>query len=157
MPAWAFVGVAVLAFGTARAGRLYALLHGSRGGMELGGIVTLAIFLAVVIFAVRRRQVTAWQSTVHVLGSLVAGNALALVLVWPFVPDGLSVALVPMVRDTVTAGAALALLTLPLAIGMLWLSRRYGSHSRVTERRARVVAEVLARRRLRAQDADPEG
>ena len=41
LPAWAFVLGAIAVFGTARASRLFALLHQSRGGMELAGIVTL--------------------------------------------------------------------------------------------------------------------
>jgi hypothetical protein len=135
LPVWAFVVGAIAAFAMARAGRLLALLHQSHGGMELGGIATLAVFLAVVIFAVRRRQVSVWHSTVQVLGSLVVGNACALVIVWPFVPDGYGVALTPLLRDTVVAGAAMMLLSLPVGIGLLWLSRRYGSHSELTERR----------------------
>jgi hypothetical protein len=136
LPAWAFVGSAIVLFGAARAGRLFALLHQSRGGMELGSIVTVAVFLAVLIFAVRRRHVVAWQSTMHVLGSLVVGNAFALVLIWPFVPDSYGIALAPLLRDTVVAGATMVILSLPVAIAMLWLSRRFGSHSGVTERRA---------------------
>src|SRR5687768_4625920 len=143
----------MLAFGAARAGRLFALLHESRGGMELGGIVTLAVFLLVLVFAVRRRHVSAWRSTLHVMAALVIGNALALIMIWPFVPEGYDVALTPLLRDTITAGATMALLSLPLAIAMLWLSRRYGSHSQVTERRLRVINEVLGRRAGRDQRA----
>ncbi len=150
-PAWAFVGAAMLAFGFARAGRLFALLHESRGGMELGGIVTLAVFLTVLIFAVRRRHVSSLRSTVHVMGSLVSGNALSLVIIWPFVPESYDIALAPLLRDTVTAGATMTIFTLPLAVGMLWLSRRFGSHSEVTERRMRVIREVLSRRAGRDQ------
>jgi hypothetical protein len=155
LPAWAFVGTAVLAFGTARAGRLFALLHRSQGGMELGGILTLAVFIVIVIFAVRRRQVSAWRSTVHVMGAMVAGNAFGIVLIWPFVPDGYALSLGPMLRDTLIAGTYVAILSLPVAIGMLWLSRRYGSHSQVTERRLRVIREE-SRRRL-SRDQDPTG
>jgi hypothetical protein len=146
LPAWAFVCVAMLAFAGARAGRLFALLHQSRGGMELGSLMTLGVFLLVLIFAVRRRHVSSWRSTVQVMSALVAGNALALVLIWPFVPEGYDVSLAPLLRDTIGAGAAMALLSLPLAVAMLWLSRRYGSHSQLTERRLRVINEVLARR-----------
>jgi len=138
-------------FGMARAGRLLALLHRSRGGMELGGILTFAVFLAMVIFAVRRRQVAAWRSTVHVMSAAVAGNALGIVLIWPFIPDGYAVSLVPMLRDTIAAGTYVAILSLPMAIGMLWLSRRFGSHSMVTERRLRVIREEWRRRFTRHQ------
>jgi hypothetical protein len=154
LPAWAFVLGAIAVFGAARASRLFALLHESRGGMELAGLVTLGVFLGVLIFAVRRRQCSAWQSTVHIMGSLVGGNALGIVLVWPFIPESYSLSLVPMVRDTVWAGALMAGLSLPLGIGMLWLSRRYGSHSGVTERRYRVVREAL-RRRMASPGSQP--
>ena len=154
LPAWAFVLGAIAVFGAARASRLFALLHQSRGGMELAGLVTLGVFLGVLIFAVRRRQCSAWQSTVHIMGSLVGGNALGIVLVWPFIPESYSLSLVPMVRDTVWAGALMAGLSLPLGIGMLWLSRRYGSHSGVTERRYRVVREAL-RRRMASPGSQP--
>lgn len=155
LPAWAFVLGAVAIFGTARASRLFALLHQSRGGMELAGIVTLGVFLGVLIFAVRRRQCSAWQSTVHIMGAVVGGNALGIVLVWPFIPQSYSLSLVPMVRDTVWAGALMAGMSLPIGILMLWLSRRYGSHSGVTERRYRVVRETL-RRRMAPRRRQPE-
>jgi hypothetical protein len=155
LPAWAFVAGAVLVFGTARAGRLFALLHRSPGGMELAAIITFAVFLAIVIFAVRRRQVAAWRSTVHVMSATVAGNALGIVLIWPFIPDGYDVSLAPMVRDSVMAGAYVALISLPVAIAMLWLSRRFGSHSQLTERRLRVIHEEWRRRFARSQRADP--
>lgn len=152
LPAWAFVAGAVFVFGAVRAGRLFALLHHSRGGMELGAILTLAVFLSIVIFAIRRRHVAAWRSTMHVLGATVAGNALGIVLIWPFIPDGYQVSLAPMLRDTVGAGISTALVSLPVAIALLWLSRRYGSHSLVTERRLRVIHEEWRRRFARNQD-----
>ena len=155
LPAWAFVLGAIAVFGAARASRLFALLHQSRGGMELAGLVTLGVFLGVLIFAVRRRQCSAWQSTVHIMGSLVGGNALGIVLVWPFIPESYSLSLVPMVRDTVWAGALMAAMALPFGIGMLWLSRRYGSHSGVTERRYRVVREAL-KRRMASPSSQPD-
>lgn len=142
----------MLVFGAARASRLFALLHRSAGGMELFGIITLAIFLGLVIFAVRRRQVTAWRSTLHVLGVLVAGNAFGLVLVWPVLPDGYGLSFVPMFQDTLATSAVMALVALPLSVVLLWLSRRYGSHSPLTERRLRVVRDVLSRRPADVQD-----
>jgi hypothetical protein len=153
LPAWAFVAIAMLVFGLARAGRLFALLHQSRGGMELGGIATFAVFAVVVIFAVRRRQVRAWRSTLHVLAALVAGNTLALLMIWPLVPDGYAIPMGALVWESLRAGATMAILSLPLAILLLWLSRRYGSHSAVTERRLRVIHEVMRRRLLRDQAA----
>ena len=154
LPAWAFVVGAIAVFGAARASRLFALLHQSRGGIELAGIITLGIFLTVLIFAVRRRQCSAWQSTTHVMGALVGGNALGIVLVWPFVPESYALSLVTMVRDTIWGGVLMAAISLPFGILMLWLSRRYGSHSGVTERRYRVVREAL-RRRMAPRNPQP--
>ena len=110
--------------------------------------------MGLVIFAVRRRQITAWRSTVHVLGATVVGNALGIVLVWPFVPQSYQIGLMPLLRDTLTAGAAMALLSLPIAIGLIWLSRRFGSHSQVTERRLRVIRAEWRRRFARDQARD---
>ena len=153
LPAWGFVAYGVLVFGIVRAGRLFALLHQSRGGMELGGILTLGAFLSLVVFGVRRRHEPAWRSTVHVIGSIVAGNALGIVLVWPFIPASYQVSLAPVLQDTLAAGISMAVMSLPLAIVLLWLSRRFGSHSRVTERRLRVVRAEWRRRLSRDQEA----
>ena len=146
LPAWAFIALGVATFGAARAGRMFSLLHRNPGGMELFGIITMGVFLAIVIFAVRRRQVRAWRSAVHVLGTLLAGNALGIVMIWPFVPGSYDVSLMPMLRDTMLGGLSMTLLTLPLCILLLWASRKYGSHSSLTERRFRVIREKLARR-----------
>jgi hypothetical protein len=157
LPAWAFVLGAVLAFSIVRAERLFALVHANRGGMELGSILTAAAFLALVIFAVRRRHISVLRSAGHVLASVVAGNGCALVLIWPFIPDGYGVSLTPVLRDTMLAGTSMALTALPLAAGMLWLSRRFGSHSSLTERRLRAVHASARRRLLPAQqDHQPD-
>ena len=146
LPAWAFVCAAVVLFAMARAGRLFALVHENRGGMELGSIVTLVVFASVLIFAVRRRHVSAWRSTVHVLSSVVAGNAFALVLIWPFIPKGYAISLAPLLREALSAGTVMAVAAMPVAIAMLWLSRRYGSASQLTERRMRLIREMTRRR-----------
>lgn len=151
LPAWAFVALGIALFGAARAGRMFSLLHRNAGGMELFGIVTMGVLLLLVIFAVRRRQVRAWRSAVHVMGAVVAGNALGIVFIWPFIPSGYGLSLAPMLRETMVGGLSMMLLALPLGILLLWLSRRFGSHSRLTERRYRVVRESLSRRYRRAQ------
>ena len=89
------------------------------------------------------------------MGAVVGGNALGIVLVWPFIPQSYSLSLVPMVRDTVWAGVLMAGVSLPFGILMLWLSRRYGSHSGVTERRYRVVRQAL-RRRMTPSSRQPD-
>ena len=147
---WAFVALGVVAFGSARAGRLFSLVHRNAGGMELFGIATMAVFLVLVIFAVRRRQVNAWRTSLQVMGTMVVGNALSIVMVWPFLPGGYDVSLAPMLRETLIGGATMVLISLPLCILLLWLSRKYGSHSMVTERRLRVIREVLSRRDQRS-------
>jgi small-conductance mechanosensitive channel len=151
LPAWAFVTLGVAALATTRAGRLFSLLHRNQGGMELFGILTMAVFLLIVIFAVRRRQEAAWRSAMHVMGALVAGNALGIVLIWPFVPGSYGLALGPLLHETMVSGLTLTLLVLPLCVLLLWLSRKYGSHSALTERRMRVIREVLRRRTARNQ------
>lgn len=154
MSAWAFVALGMAAFAGARAGRLFSMLHGNRGGMDLFGILTLVVFLLIVIFAVRRRQVNAWRSSLHVMAALVAGNALAIALIWPFVPGTYDLSLAPLLRETLFAGAVMTLASLPLSVLLLWLSRKYGSHSALTERRFRVIREVLQRRRERLHGDD---
>ena len=69
-------------------------------------------------------------------------------------PDGDGRFIGPVLRDTVVAGAYVAILSLPIAIAMLWLSRRYGSHSQLTERRLRVIREEWRRRFVKHQDED---
>src|SRR5213595_3416561 len=96
LPAWAFLAAAVLAFAFARMTRLFSLVHASRGGMELGSILTLATFLTLVIFVVRRRHINALRSAGQLLASVVAGNVIALALIWPFVPGRYSMSLVPV-------------------------------------------------------------
>lgn len=155
LPAWAFVGSVVLLFGAARAGRMFALLHANPGGMELFSILTLGVFLGAVIAAVRRRQARAWKAALHVMLGLVMGNAFALALIWPFIPAGYALSLLPMLRATLVSGLAIAFASLPAAILLLWLSRRFGSHSRVTERRVREV-EANARRQRQGSTAAPD-
>lgn len=152
LPAWAFVALGIALFGAARAGRLFSLMHRNAGGMELFGLATMGVFLLIVIFAVRRRQVRAWRSAVHVLGALVVGNALGIALIWPFLPGGYGLSLVPMLRDTMLAGLGMMVVALPLAIVLLWLSRKFGSHSHLTERRFRVIREKLAKRYAGGRD-----
>lgn len=151
LPAWAFVGLGVALFAATRAGRMFALLHRNAGGMELFGILTMGVLLLIVIFAVRRRQVRAWRSAIHVMGTVVAGNALGIVFIWPFIPSGYGLSLAPMLRETMIGGLSMMLLALPLGILLLWLSRKYGSHSGLTERRVRVIRETLSRRYRRTQ------
>ena len=153
LPAWAFLASAVLAFTLARATRLFSLVRANRGGMELGSILTLATFLTLVIFAVRRRHINALRSAGQVLASVVAGNVFGLVVIWPFIPGSYSVSMIPVLRDTALAGGSMALTMLPIAVGMLWLSRKFGSHSALTERRLRLVHDAQRRRVERDQDA----
>jgi hypothetical protein len=99
-----------------------------------------------------------------VLGAMVAGNSLALVMVWPLIPASYSLSLAPVLWETLASGATMAIVSLPLAIILLWLSRKYGSHSAVTERRLRVIHALMRRRSLRnhttpvaSRSATPDG
>jgi hypothetical protein len=68
------------------------------------------------------------------------------------VPKGYDISLAPLLRDTLAAGTTMAIMSLPIAIALLWLSRRFGSHSAVTERRVRVIKEEWRRRFAKNQD-----
>jgi hypothetical protein len=60
-------------------------------------------------------------------------------LVWPFLPTGLPVSLAATAWNGLANGVTGAFLGLPLGAAGLWLSRRWGTDSGVTERRARVA------------------
>jgi hypothetical protein len=69
--------------------------------------------------------------------AILGANLLGLAVAWPFVPTGLPVSLASTAWSGLTSGVAGAFLGLPLGAGGLWLSRRWGTESAVTERRAK--------------------
>jgi len=136
-PGILFVVGAVLVLGLIQGGRLLAQLRRNPGAMELAGILFMAGFIVLVIFAVRRRQTDVWVTTAQVLAAIVGSNLLGVVLVWPFLPSGLPMSLASTAWSGLANGVTGAFLGLPLGAAGLWLSRRWGTDSGVTERRAR--------------------
>ena len=139
VPGSLFVVGAALLLGLLRAAGLLARMRRNQGAAELAAILFTAGFVVLVIFAVRRRQTNVWTTAAQVLGAIVVANALALVLVWPFLPKGVPATLVGTVLAGLASGLGGAILGVPIGAGGLWLSRRWGSHSGVTERRAREI------------------
>jgi hypothetical protein len=139
VPGSLFVIGAALLLGLLRAAGLLARMRQNQGAAELAAILFTAGFVVLVIFAVRRRQTNVWTTAAQVLGAIVVANALALVLVWPFLPKGVPATLVGTVLAGLASGLGGAILGVPIGAGGLWLSRRWGSHSGVTERRAREI------------------
>ncbi len=135
------VGTAVL--GGTRAAGLAALLARNFGGMELTRIATFAAFILLIIFAVRRRQDGALHGAVQLLVAIAGSSLLALALVWPLLPRSLPVSLVTVLQHDADDQLVTVLLGIPAASLLLWLSRRWGGDSSVTERRWRVVLSAL--------------
>jgi hypothetical protein len=136
-PGILFVVGAVVVLGLIQGGRLLAQLRRNPGAMELAGILFMAGFVVLVIFAVRRRQTDVWVTAAQVLAAIVGSNLLGVVLVWPFLPSGLPLSLGSTAWSGLANGVAGAFVGLPLGAAGLWLSRRWGTESGVTERRAR--------------------
>lgn len=147
LPGWQFVLTALTVLAAVKAWWMAGQLAGNPGAIELGGLLLLAGSIGLSIFAIRRRQTGVWDSAAQVLVALAGANMLSYFMLIPFLPPGASGEIAQLVR----AGLGETLIGIGLAIpaqaGGLWLSRRYGSHSAVTERRARVVQAVVARGR----------
>lgn len=159
LPGWAFLLAAAAILGLLRGAWALSRLHANAGGTELFAILFGAGVIVLVIFAVRRRQSRAWAAALHVLAALAMANVLGVVVLWPFLPARLPVSLLDVVVAGVASGAMSAVIGAPLAIAGLWLSRRYGSHSAVTERRLGVVRARRLRvfgARGRAAAREPE-
>lgn len=160
LPGWGFVVGAALAIGSLRGGWIMARLHGNSGASELGAILFGASVVVLVIFAVRRRQTSAWRAAGQVLVALAVANLLGVILAWPFLPFTLPVRLSDLVSSGAVDGAVSSVVGAPVATAGLWLSRRYGSHSAVTERRLRIVrnrrTRVYGARRRGANEKERE-
>ena len=139
VPGSLFVAGAVLLLGVFQGVRLFAQLHRNPGAMELAGILFMTGFVVLVIFAVRRRQTDVWITATQIAAAIVGSNLLGVLLVWPFLPAGLPVSLAATAWNGLANGVTGAFLGLPLGAAGLWLSRRWGTDSGVTERRARTV------------------
>jgi hypothetical protein len=137
IPGILFVAGAVVVLGLIQGVRLLAHLERNPGAMELARILFTIGFIVLVIFAVRRRQTDVWVTATQVLAAIVGSNLLGVVLVWPFLPTGLPMSLASTAWSGLANGVTGAFLGLPLGAAGLWLSRRWGTDSGVTERRAR--------------------
>lgn len=137
VPGVLFVAGAIAVLGLFQGARLFAQLRQNPGAMELAGILFVAGFVVLVIFAVRRRQTDVWVTATQVLAAIVGSNLLGLILVWPFLPSGLPMSLASTAWNGLASGVTGAFVGLPLGAGGLWLSRHWGTDSGVTERRAR--------------------
>ena len=143
IPGLLFVVGAIGVLGLFQGARLFAQLRRNPGAMELAGILFMAGFVVLVIFAVRRRQTDVWVTASQVLAAIVGSNLLGVLLVWPFLPSGIPVSLAATAWNGLANGVAGAFLGLPLGAAGLWLSRHWGTDSGVTERRARKGARRL--------------
>lgn len=142
LPSWQFVLTTLLVLATVKAWWMAGQLARNPGAVELGGLLLLAGSIVVSIFAIRRRQTGVWDAAAQVLVVLAGANLLSYVLLIPFLPPGATGEVARLVR----AGLGESLIGIGLAIpaqaGGLWLSRRFGTHSGVTERRARGSREA---------------
>ncbi len=153
VPGALFVAGATLVLGLFQAARLFAQLRRNPGAMELAGILFMAGFVVLVIFAVRRRQTDVWVTATQVLAAIVGSNLLGVILVWPFLPSGFPMSLASIAWSGLASGVSGAFVGLPLGAGGLWLSRHWGTDSGLTERRARDAS----RRNGHAEPVTPAG
>jgi hypothetical protein len=137
IPGPLFVAGATLVLGLFHGARLLAQLRRNPGAVELAAILFTMGFVVLVIFAVRRRQTDVWVTATQVLAAIIGSNLLGMTLVWPFLPSGLPVSLASTAWNGLASGVTGAFIGLPLGAAGLWLSRRWGTDSGVTERRAR--------------------
>lgn len=158
VPSWQFVLLGLVVLASMKAWWMAGHLAGNPGVVELGGLLLLAGSIGVSIFAIRRRQTSVWDAAAQVLVVLAGANLLSYFLLIPFLPPGATGVVARLVRAGIGETMIGIGLAIPAQAGGLWLSRRFGSHSAVTERRARVVQAKLAideaRRVARALDEE---
>ena len=130
LPTWQFAAIAVATLGFLRAAFGVAGLHQNEGAVELFSILRFAAFLGLLFVLVQRRQSDAWSAAIQGAVIVLAAQLLALLLMLPFLPSilpsGKSLAFTMLVGlgiQSIVAGLAV-----PLAAGLIWLSRyRYRS------------------------------
>lgn len=140
------MGLAIAVLGAVRVANSVAFLDRNIGGVELTRILTYASFLLLLIFAIRRRQTGAVEGAFQVLVVLAGSSLLGLAVLWPLLPRAIPVSLASVLQIDAVDQLQTIVIGLPIATLVLWLSRRWGSHSTVTERRLRVVMRVLRER-----------
>lgn len=158
LPGWQFVVIALFVLAAVKAWWMAAQLAGNPGAAELGGLLLLGGSIGLSIFAIRRRQTGVWDAAAQVLVALAGANLLSYFLLIPFLPAGATGDVARLVRAGLGETMVGLGLAIPAQAGGLWLSRRYGSHSAITERRARVIAARLTHGREAqvAEDTTPD-
>lgn len=142
LPGWQFVIVSLLMLAGVKAWWMGAQLARNPGAAELGGLLLLAGTIGVSIFAIRRRQTGVWDAAAQVLVALAGANLLSYGFLIPFLPPGATGEVAGLIRAGLGETMVGLGLAIPVQAGGLWLSRRYGTHSGVTERRAGGVRQV---------------
>lgn len=137
LPSWQFVVAGLLVLASVKAWWMAGHLARNPGAVELGGLLLLAGSIVLSIFAIRRRQTGVWDAAAQVLVVLAGANLLSYFLLIPFLPPGSTGEVARLVRGGVGESLIGIALAIPAQAGGLWLSRRFGTHSGVTERRAR--------------------
>lgn len=135
LPGWQFVVVALLMLASIKAWWMSAQLARNPGAAELGGLLLLAASIVVSIFAIRRRQTGVWDAAAQVILAIAGANLLSYLFLVPFLPGGTAGDVTRVVRAGVGETLIGVGLAIPVQAAGLWLSRRFGGHSAVTERR----------------------
>jgi hypothetical protein len=136
LPSWQFVVAGLLVLASVKAWWMAGQVARNPGAVELGGMLLLAGSIVLSIFAIRRRQTGVWDAAAQVLVVLAGANLLSYFLLIPFLPPGSTGEVARLVRGGLGESLVGIGLAIPAQAGGLWLSRRFGTHSGVTERRA---------------------
>lgn len=143
LPSWQFVLAGLLVLATIKAWWMAGQLARNPGAAELGGMLLLAGSIILSIFAIRRRQTGVWDAAAQLLVVLAGANLLSYFFLIPFLPPGATGEIARLVRSGLGESLVGVGLAIPAQAGGLWLSRRFGTHSGVTERRARGAREAV--------------
>lgn len=149
MPGWQFVLAGLVALAGIKAWWMAGHLARNPGVVELGGLLLLAGSIVLSIFAIRRRQTGVWDAAAQIIVTLAGANLLSYFVLIPFLPPGSTGEIARLLRSGLGETLVGVGLAIPAQAGGLWLSRRYGTHSALTERRAaraagRAVADAPA-------------
>lgn len=147
LPSWALVVGAAIVLGACEALGAVARIRLNPGLLDFSHTALFVGTILLVLSAIRRRQTPAFAAAAQVLAALAGANLVALALFWLVVRRVATIPLPVVLYDGLRSGVITIVSGLPFALLMLWLSRRFGSHSTITERRLRVVRAVLSRKR----------
>lgn len=152
LPGLQFVVGAMVLLAAVKAWWMAAQLARNPGASELGGTLLLAGTIILSIFAIRRRQTGVWDAAAQVILAIAGANMLSYIFLIPFLPPGATGEVARLLRGGIGETLVGIGLVIPIQAAGLWLSRRFGTHSAVTERRTR--AEIRAGARASDPDAD---